>query len=77
MKSIKWCGFKFIASSLQPWQLDTRITSEKIRFKAGTLARMINKEWLAQFIYKPNQLKNCQLKVVMKNLAMKKMAILC
>ena len=35
------------------WQFDTKITSEKIRFKAGSLSRMINKEWLAQFIYKP------------------------
>ena len=35
------------------WQFDTKITSEKIRFKAGSLPRMINKEWLAQFIYKP------------------------
>ena len=33
-------------------QFDTKITSEKIRFKAESLPRMINKEWLAQFIYK-------------------------
>ena len=51
--SVKQCGIKFIASSLQPWRFDTKITSEKIRFKAGSLPRMINKEWLAQFIYKP------------------------
>ena len=53
MKSIKECGISFIASSLQPWQLDTKITSEKIKFKAGSLPKMINQEWLAQFIYKP------------------------
>ena len=43
------------ASSLQPWQFNTKITSEKIRFKAGSSPRMINKEWLAQFIYKPTK----------------------
>ena len=35
------------------WRLDAKITSEKIRFEAGSLLRMINKEWLAQFIYEP------------------------
>ena len=44
---------KFIAFSLQPWPFDTKIASEKIRFKAGSLPRMINKKWLAQFIYQP------------------------
>ena len=29
------------------WQFDTKITSEKIRFKDGSLPRMINKQWLA------------------------------
>ena len=31
------------------WQFDTKIISEKIRFNAGSLPIMINKEWLAQF----------------------------
>ena len=60
--SIKLSGTKFIASSLKPWQFDTKITSGKMtdegwlfigRFKVGSLPRMINKEVLAQFIYKP------------------------
>ena len=57
--SIKWCGIKFIASSYvynHAWQFDTKITekiTEKIKFKAGSLSRKINEEWLAQFIYKP------------------------
>ena len=50
--SIKYCGIKFITSSLQPWQFDTKIISEKIRFKVGSLPRTINQESLAQFIYK-------------------------
>ena len=68
---------KFIACSLQPWRFETKITSEKIRFKAGSLPRMINKEWLPNlYINLPNEQKNWQLKMVMKNLAMKKLAIL-
>ena len=44
------------------WHFDTKIASKKIRFKAGSLPRMINKEWLANLYIKlPNQLKNWQL----------------
>ena len=49
---------------LPPWEFDTQITSEKNiyldggwlligRFKVVGLSIMINKELLAQFIYKP------------------------
>ena len=50
---VKQCEIKAITSSLQPWQVDTKITSEKIRFKVGSLSRMIDKEQLAQSICKP------------------------
>ena len=35
--------------------LTLTLHQKKIRFKAGNLPRMINKEWLAQFIYKPTK----------------------
>ena len=57
--SIKYCGIKFITSSLR----DTKITSKNsylnegwlfiYRFKVGSLPRMKNKEVLAQFTYQP------------------------
>ena len=54
----------FTVFPLQPWQLDTKITTEKISsldegwlfigtFKVRSVLGMINKEMLAKFIYKP------------------------
>ena len=55
--------FKFVVSPLQPWQFDiiyirknSYLNEEWLfigRLKTGSLPRMINKEVLAQFLYKP------------------------
>ena len=63
ISSIKQYGIKFIATLLEPGKFDTKITSKKkcylhegrhfiVRVKVGSLARIINKEVLAQSIYK-------------------------